>query len=115
VDGSPVLRQARDADGQDYAGTPRPDAIVPVLDKNQLAVLGKVGREWDRTSAGPRTWRQALPVDPALGEYPEAGELRPAGLLGTGDTASCMTTSLAGFGVRCGTCPESWLLACLST
>ena len=29
-------------------------------------------------AGGPRVWRQALPVDPALGEYPAASELRPA-------------------------------------
>ena len=68
----------QDADGQDYAGTPRPDAILPVLDKDQLAALGGVGREWDRGSADPQVWRQALPVDPALGEYPADSEFRPA-------------------------------------
>jgi len=68
----------QDADGQDYAGTPRPDAILPALDKDQLAALGGVGRQWDRVSAGPQVWRQALPVDPALGEYPTASEFRPA-------------------------------------
>ena len=68
----------QDADGQDYAGTPRPDAILPALDRDQLAALGGVGREWDRGPAGPPVWRQALPVDPALGEYPAASEFRPA-------------------------------------
>ena len=68
----------QDADGQDYAGTPRPDAILPALGKDQLAALGEVGREWDRVSAGPQVWRQALPVDPALGEYPADSEFRPA-------------------------------------
>jgi hypothetical protein len=29
-------------------------------------------------SGGPRVWRQALPVDPALGQYPNASEFRPA-------------------------------------
>ena len=28
-------------------------------------------------SAGPHVWRQALPVDPSLGEYPEASQVRP--------------------------------------
>ena len=28
-------------------------------------------------SADPQVWRQALPVDPSLGEYPEASEVRP--------------------------------------
>ena len=68
----------QDAGGQDYAGTPRPDAILPALGKDQLAALGEVGREWDRVSAGPQVWRQALPVDPALGEYPADSEFRPA-------------------------------------
>jgi amino acid transporter len=68
----------QDTDMQDYAGTPRPDAIVPALDDGQLAALREVGQEWDQTSAGPRAWRQALPVDPALGEYPSATEFRPA-------------------------------------
>jgi len=71
----------QDADGHDSAGTPRPDAILPVLDKNQLAALGGVGREWDRVSANPQVWRQALPVDPALGEYP-APAARAAGPAG---------------------------------
>ena len=28
-------------------------------------------------SADPQVWRRALPVDPSLGEYPEASEVRP--------------------------------------
>jgi len=63
---------------QDFAGTPQPDAMLPVLDQGQLRTLRQVGRERDQTLAGPRVWRQALPVDPALGEDPEAGEFRPA-------------------------------------
>ena len=65
-------------DGQDHAGTPRPDALIPALDEGQLAALREIGREWDRVSADPQVWRQALPVDPSLGEYPEASEVRPA-------------------------------------
>ena len=65
------------AEEQDYAGTPRPDASLPALDEGQLAALREVGREWDRVSAGPQVWRQALPVDPTLGEYPQATEFRP--------------------------------------
>ena len=64
-------------DGQDHAGTPRPDALIPALDEGQLAALREIGREWDRVSADPQVWRQALPVDPSLGEYPEASEVRP--------------------------------------
>src|SRR5271165_1653840 len=64
-------------DGQDHAGTPRPDALIPALDQGQLAALREIGREWDSVSAGPQVWRRALPVDPSLGEYPGAGEVRP--------------------------------------
>jgi hypothetical protein len=62
---------------QDHIGTPRPDALIPALDEGQLAALGEIGREWDRVSADPQVWRRALPVDPSLGEYPEASEVRP--------------------------------------
>jgi len=65
-------------DGQDHAGTPRPDALIPALDQGQLAALREIGREWDRVSADPHVWRQALPADPSLGEYPGASEVRPA-------------------------------------
>jgi amino acid transporter len=64
-------------DGQDHAGTPRPDALIPALDEGQLAALREIGRERDRVSADPQVWRQALPVDPSLGGYPEASEVRP--------------------------------------
>src|SRR5258708_38967659 len=50
------------------------------LDAGQLAALREVGREWDRVPASPQAWREALPVDPALGEYPDASEFRPARL-----------------------------------
>jgi len=60
-------------DGQDHVGTPRPDALIPALDEDQVAAL----REWDRVSAGRQVWRQAPPADPSLGEYPEASEVRP--------------------------------------
>ena len=65
---------------QGSAGTPRPDALLPALDESQLAALREVGHEWDQVCASPRAWREALPVDPALGEYPEASEFRPARL-----------------------------------
>lgn len=41
-------------DGQDHAGTPRPDALIPALDEGQLAALREIGREWDRVSADPQ-------------------------------------------------------------
>jgi len=62
----------------DYAGTPRPDAMMPTLDEGQLAALREIGREWDQLTADPQVWRQALPVDPALGEYPKDSDFRPA-------------------------------------
>ena len=40
--------------------------------------MGEVGREWDRVSADLQVWRQPLPVDPALGEYPADSDFRPA-------------------------------------
>ncbi len=69
--------QSPPGDAQDHAGTPRPDALIPALDEGQLAALREVGRERDRVSADPHVWRQALPADPSLGEYPEASEVRP--------------------------------------
>ena len=64
-------------DSQDHVGAPRPHALIPALDEGQLAALREIGREWDRVSADPQVWRRALPVDPSLGEYPEASEVRP--------------------------------------
>lgn len=43
-----------------------------------MAGLREVGREWDRVTDGPRAWRDALPVDPSLGDHPTASECRPA-------------------------------------
>jgi amino acid transporter len=60
---------SRPADEQ-YSGAPNPDALVPKLDKHQLQVLRRVGREWDRVCGDPEVWRRALPVDPDLGSYP---------------------------------------------
>jgi amino acid transporter len=62
----------------DSGGSPRPDAMIPALDEAQLAALRAVGREWDKVSADPQVWREALPVDPAVGAYAEEGEFRPA-------------------------------------
>jgi amino acid transporter len=60
-----------------YSGAPNPDASLPKLDEPQLEVLQQVGREWDRVCSGPDVWRRALPVDPDLGSYPDAAEIRP--------------------------------------
>src|SRR5271169_1586460 len=66
------------AGSEDSAGTPRPDALMPTLDEGQLAVLREIGREWDQLAADPQVWREALPVDPALGGYPKDSDFRPA-------------------------------------
>jgi len=63
---------------EDAAGTPRPEALFPVLNESELAVLRDVGEAWGRSAVGPSEWRHALPVDPALGTYPTASEFRPA-------------------------------------
>ena len=63
---------------EDYAGTPRPDAVMPTLDEGQLAALREIGREWDQLTADPQVWREALPVNPTLGEYPRDSDFRPA-------------------------------------
>ena len=66
------------AGSEDYAGSPRPDAMMPSLDEGQLAALREIGREWDQLAADPQVWREALPVDPTLGEYPRDSDFRPA-------------------------------------
>ncbi len=66
------------ASGDDHGGSPRPDAMMPVLDEGQLAALRAVGREWDKVSASPQVWREALPLDPGVGASAEQGEFRLA-------------------------------------
>ena len=66
------------AGSEDYAGSPRPDAMMPTLDAGQLAALREIGREWDQLTADPQVWREALPVNPTLGEYPRDSDFRPA-------------------------------------
>ena len=41
------------AQEQEYAGTPRPDALLPVLDAGQLAALRDVGGAWEPVCAEP--------------------------------------------------------------
>jgi amino acid transporter len=68
-----VSGRAIDADpraGEQYSGAPNPDVVVPKLDEQQLELLRRVGREWDRVCGDREVWRQALPVDPDLGSYP---------------------------------------------
>jgi amino acid transporter len=56
---------------------PSPDAQLTPLDARQLGVLSEVGREWGRVCATPDRWRRALPIDPNLGEFPAATDIRP--------------------------------------
>ncbi len=69
--------EGRDTGEQDYAGTPRADVLFPALNESELGGLRDVGQAWGRSTAGPSVWRRALPVDPALGEYPTVSEFRP--------------------------------------
>ncbi|MFB7736011.1 APC family permease [Streptomyces sp. NPDC056112] len=64
--------------GGKSTGPPGPAAQLAELDEEQLRVLRRVGRAWGRVSASPETWRRALPVDPDLGAFPPAAQLRPA-------------------------------------
>jgi amino acid transporter len=57
---------------------PSPDALLRKLDARQLGVLRRVGREWGKVCADPRAWRDALPVDPSLGTFPDAAQIRPS-------------------------------------
>jgi amino acid transporter len=65
------------ARGQQDAQAPSPDAQLTKLDERQLGVLARVGREWGRVCGNPETWRRALPVDPSLGSFPAAADIRP--------------------------------------
>jgi amino acid transporter len=60
------------------AHAPSPDALLTRLDKRQLGVLARVGREWGRVCGNPEAWRQALPLDPSLGSFPAPSEVRPS-------------------------------------
>jgi amino acid transporter len=55
-----------------------PEALVPELDERQLTVLRRLGREWQRASGEPGAWREALPVDPSLADYPGSADIRPS-------------------------------------
>ena len=56
---------------------PSPDAQLTRLDERQLGVLREVGREWGRVCGNPERWRRALPIDPNLGAFPAATDIRP--------------------------------------
>jgi amino acid transporter len=56
---------------------PGPDAQLARLDERQLGVLREVGHEWGQVCGNPERWRRALPVDPNLGAFPAATDIRP--------------------------------------
>src|SRR5271167_4290311 len=58
-------------------GPPSPDALLATLDERQLAVLRRVGREWDTVCGNPEVWRRALPVDLKLDSYPDPTDVQP--------------------------------------
>jgi len=73
-----TARRHSDRQADDQAvGAPSPDALPSALDEHQLSALRQVGREWDRVTGDRQEWRRALPVDPDLGSYPDAAEIRP--------------------------------------
>jgi amino acid transporter len=63
--------------GEQDAGAPIPSELLPKLDESNLGALRRVGNEWGRVSGNPEVWRNALPVDPSLGSYPEFADIRP--------------------------------------
>jgi amino acid transporter len=56
---------------------PGPDAQLARLDERQLGVLREVGHEWGQVCGDPERWRRALPIDPNLGAFPAANDIRP--------------------------------------
>jgi amino acid transporter len=82
--GPPGARGVANVDdpGDDRAGqgpgAPSPDATLAKLDDSQLEVLRGVGREWGRVCADPAVWRDALPVDPSLGSFPDPTDILPS-------------------------------------
>ncbi|WP_370366311.1 hypothetical protein [Catenulispora sp. GP43] len=45
---------------------PSPSEQLPDLEPEQRAALSEVGRQWGDGIDDPRTWHEALPVDPSL-------------------------------------------------
>jgi hypothetical protein len=61
------------------AGAASLDALLPTLSERDLRCC----EMWGRVGAGvggSGVWRRALPVEPNLGSYSDAGGLRPTGL-----------------------------------
>ncbi|MGP3637769.1 APC family permease [Streptomyces sp. 24-1644] len=67
----------RGDEGEPDSGVFRPSDVLPGLDREQLRVLGQVGRQWRRVSPLPGVAHRALPVDPDLGAFPPAADIRP--------------------------------------
>lgn len=63
--------------------SPDPSDVLPALDECELSVLRRVGHEWDRVCGDPKSWREALPVDPDLGSYPAPKDILSASVLVT--------------------------------
>ncbi len=76
--GGDAKEAARRADpGQDGPAAPSPDALLPKLDAGQIDVLREVGDAWNLVCGRPEVWRRALPLDPSLGDFPAAEDIRP--------------------------------------
>ncbi|MFE4454870.1 APC family permease [Streptomyces sp. NPDC056796] len=75
------MNEARSKDhrdkGEQNTGLPGPSDALPRLDQEQLRVLSQVGRQWLPAAPGPGTARPALPVDPDMGSFPLAADIRP--------------------------------------
>jgi amino acid transporter len=65
------------AEREQDASAPTPDAMLATLDERQLDVLRRVGSEWGRVCGNPEVWRRALPVDPSRSSYPDPTDIRP--------------------------------------
>jgi len=71
------MAQATDVEQAGGQPPPSPDATLVKLDAAQLEILRGVGRQWGRVCGDPALWREALPVDPSLGSFPDPQDIRP--------------------------------------
>lgn len=58
------------------AHPPGPSDPLPDLTAEQLDTLHRIGRRWSRVTRPPQEWRDALPVDPNVGDYPARHQIR---------------------------------------
>jgi hypothetical protein len=81
-----------------------PEATIAGLDREELAVLRRVGRHWGRALGPRRAWVHALPIDPGLHRFPRSleparrGRFAPVDFVETGDPAEVVATAHAGAG-----------------